>query len=442
MTGSTERESKKRKVSPSPSPTTAFAPAGKDRRDDTKAAGRVLLNQYEGWSPSEPKDLEVPVLRVDQASWQTLFSDYVSQRKPVVIQGSLGETESSWQVDTLWSLSYLKETAGETELFVEHRTEDDSDFGKGNRQRMAFKDFLSEIEVGSEDYYMTSQDSSEEKLFTSPLSELYQKGDFPLRPAILSGLVPSRINMWMGCSRAASGSSSGLHHDYHDNLYVLVKGNKSFDLYSPKYASHMKTHGAATRVHPNGLINYEGYETNADGTTAHDRRVSEIKRKIQEAEGKLHLLEQQEGCDQEKLEAAERELDEALELELEISMLEESDDQQDSQEKEEEEEEEEKSKGQVRVIASNKKRDQPPNFSGLMEEEQKQLREKCLGLQVHLSAGQMLYLPCGWFHNVTSRNAAPHTYHLAFNYWFYPPDNLGTDPKAPYTCTPLSPETG
>lgn len=49
-------------------------------------------------------------------------------------------------------------------------------------------------------------------------------------------------------------------------------------------------------------------------------------------------------------------------------------------------------------------------------------------LAIHTCAGQMLYLPAGWFHQVTSRTAPGGTCHLAFNYWFHPPDNL--DPSA------------
>ena len=32
---------------------------------------------------------------------------------------------------------------------------------------------------------------------------------------------------------SAEGSTSGLHHDYHDNIYVLLRGHKTFRLYSP-----------------------------------------------------------------------------------------------------------------------------------------------------------------------------------------------------------------
>ena len=44
-------------------------------------------------------------------------------------------------------------------------------------------------------------------------------------------------------------------------------------------------------------------------------------------------------------------------------------------------------------------------------------------IEFELEAGQMLYLPCGWFHEVKSVNATDDT-HLAFNYWFHPPDKL------------------
>jgi hypothetical protein len=37
-----------------------------------------------------------------------------------------------------------------------------------------------------------------------------------------------------------------------------------------------------------------------------------------------------------------------------------------------------------------------------------------------VEAGQMLYIPAGWFHEVTSYGDR----HLAVNYWFHPPDNL------------------
>ena len=31
-----------------------------------------------------------------------------------------------------------------------------------------------------------------------------------------------------------ASSSSGLHHDFHDNLYILLRGRKRFHLWSPE----------------------------------------------------------------------------------------------------------------------------------------------------------------------------------------------------------------
>lgn len=57
-------------------------------------------------------------------------------------------------------------------------------------------------------------------------------------------------------------------------------------------------------------------------------------------------------------------------------------------------------------------------------------------LNVTLNENEMLYLPCGWFHEVTSMNPRgcgsgdPGECHMAVNYWFHPPD--GDSYQAPY----------
>ena len=49
--------------------------------------------------------------------------------------------------------------------------------------------------------------------------------------------------------------------------------------------------------------------------------------------------------------------------------------------------------------------------------------------QVTLTAGQMLFIPAGWFHEVRSTGGG-RSGHLALNYWFHPPD--GIDFNKPY----------
>ena len=44
--------------------------------------------------------------------------------------------------------------------------------------------------------------------------------------------------------------------------------------------------------------------------------------------------------------------------------------------------------------------------------------------------------PPGWFHEVTSYGSIESSGHMAFNYWFHPPDNPDPSPagcSAPYT---------
>ena len=50
--------------------------------------------------------------------------------------------------------------------------------------------------------------------------------------------------------------------------------------------------------------------------------------------------------------------------------------------------------------------------------------------ECELKAGEQLYLPCGWFHEVRSYGDSAEGGHLALNYWFHPPDNLDPSVKA------------
>ncbi|CAM9576855.1 unnamed protein product, partial [Sphacelaria rigidula] len=171
---------------------------------------------------------QVGVVRYSDLSPAVFFQDYVAPRRPVVIDGCLPESEG-WLAGK-WTNGYLREKAGDAEVKVEWRADRGERFGKGQEKPMKFGDFLSEVEKGSELLYLTTQDlgvdaSGRPKLMSAPLDKL--KGDFPLRPPLAGGLVPQNVNLWMGNSRG-KGSSSGLHHDFHDNLYILLRGKKTF----------------------------------------------------------------------------------------------------------------------------------------------------------------------------------------------------------------------
>ena len=194
---------------------------------------------------------------------------------------------------------------------------------------------------------------------------------------------------------------------------------------------------------------------------------------------------------EEQLEAAEERLERALDAVLNAEMDEDAmdgegeDDFDDFDEKEEEGEDEEEEEGEEKV--RNKKRNRgrkdkadevdegvrkqketPLNFSLVdttkpTEERAKlwPLYEDAVALECEVKAGEMLFLPvsnflfeepkflcpplthlpcllqAGWFHNVTSfsdySSSISGSYHMAFNYWFHPPDTQ--DYATPYRST-------
>lgn len=62
--------------------------------------------------------------------------------------------------------------------------------------------------------------------FVSCLAVTELINDIPIRPRIMGRLVPQQVNLWLGNNR--DGSTSGLHHDFHDNIYVLLRGRKRY----------------------------------------------------------------------------------------------------------------------------------------------------------------------------------------------------------------------
>ena len=95
----------------------------------------------------------------------------------------------------------------------------------GPKQAISFGTFLDRMASGDETLYLTTQPvaagaDGHPELLGQPLLEL--QGDLVLRPQLAGQLVPQQINLWMGAA-GPSGASSGLHHDFHDNLYVLLR---------------------------------------------------------------------------------------------------------------------------------------------------------------------------------------------------------------------------
>ncbi len=145
---------------------------------------------------------------------------------------------------------------GNTKVKVEERPNLATSFGRGTTTAMTFRKFAMSLTKGQ--LYLSTQDVplADDGLpeLLSPMMETLAQ-DIPITPKLMGALVPHAINLWVGC--APEGSSSGLHHDYHDNLYVLLRGSKRFRLYPPSMATKMYTHGTIKVVAANGLICYK-----------------------------------------------------------------------------------------------------------------------------------------------------------------------------------------
>ena len=145
--------------------------------------------------------------------------------------------------------------------------------GSTNLER---KDGLKNLpsKLSAKQVYLTTQDLGQDfegrpLLHSAPCTQLLEHGDFPLRPLLLNKLIPMNYNLWMGSTTdATKPSSSGLHHDFHDNLYILLRGRKTFRLFSPADASYMYTVGRIRHIYPNGRICYEEPFPEADGSDA------------------------------------------------------------------------------------------------------------------------------------------------------------------------------
>lgn len=99
-------------------------------------------------------------------------------------------------------------------------------------------------------YFLGPISLSGEILHKTPL-----KDDFPNTLTLMGNLIPYQHNMWLGHS--INGTSTGLHHDYHDNFYFTIRGRKIFRLYSPRCAEILETVGNISKIHENGLISYD-----------------------------------------------------------------------------------------------------------------------------------------------------------------------------------------
>ena len=393
-----------------------------------------FANEYLGYAP-RARGETLPRERYGSRTREDFHARYVEKRQPVVLTHTFDD-ESELASAATWSDDFLRQRCGAGSK-VRMEVREGGRFGRGVYRDVTFGEFMDLFSNGDSGVYLSAGGKNE--TFAAPARRLVcagdvksvrEKGLLPLRPnAMPESLVPADINLWMG--RAAQGemTSSGLHHDFHDNLYVLVRGEKRFKLFSPRDAGKMYTNKDIRWVHENGLINYKCFPSTLqdgdvaleDGETALERRV----RKARVADENRDSAADNKDDDDEEPGFSDGDddfdddvfngVDDFDELEESLSADSSSGEADDG----------DNDGSDVNGVAKTVSRDtcDPASFSRVEYEnlEKYPLFKSATCIEVTVRAGEALYLPAGWFHDVSSGEASADVGHCAVNYWFNPP---------------------
>lgn len=275
------------------------------------------------------------------------------------------------------------------------------------------------------------------ELYQPPMTNLVKK--LPETPEFLNYLIPQQINIWIGATSTVynedsdsnwlsrfdpkdeklglgrnipgGGSSSGLHHDHADNVYIPVSGRKRFTLFAPSDAAKMYTVGNIREIYHSGVIDYI-----PDSRAPAWRQLRDDGAIL--AEVYKFLLE---SCNDHELSDEERES---------YRKFIETDEIQSEREPPSELDPPSFSKIPPGVVHADKIKDETIRNKILKVVREKwPLFESANRLTVELEPGEMLYLPAGWFHEVTSfgDSSKNSDVHVAVNYWFVPPTGHDID---------------
>jgi len=376
--------------------------------------------------------------KTDKEASEKLWNICIIKNQPLILKSS--DKDSSFSCTDLsqseqpllpWvkglTLENLITLSGMETVYVEKMDKRSGSFGHGVRFPTTFFEFLQTLKKhGESQVYLSTQPIADDPktglplhLVAPPLSSALSL--FELRPIITDKLVPANINLWIGSSK--SGSSSGLHHDFHSNLYTLLRGKKRFTIAAPSSYNAMYLNGKVLKVHPNGLINYAGAETHEDGRPISTDPI---------VDGKYEE------------DAAEVDAMWAAITDVSFTRLQATATTSRKRMRD-------KETNDTSCSTSDKKKHNPDHFSQIpLAEFRKKVRnlhissplspeETLQAIQslpevqsrfplfskaklytFELNAGDCLFLPQGWFHEVESIGDEEGDIHMALNHWFWP----------------------
>ena len=354
-----------------------------------------------------------PIATVDGAvDPATFFRRFVATRTPCLLRrycasadlGCVSRCATAADPAAAW-VEAVTRACGDAEVKVELRAAGDASgraFGLGRERRLAVSKFAAAAAEAARrgapcPYYLTTQPLGEDaegrpEICGEPCASLVlAAGGPPLSPPLLPTLVVANANLWMGGAPAGAAfdaNSSGLHHDFHDNLLVLVCGRKRIRLWDPAATRAMRPSGGPPhRVHGNGRVVYasnpgveaDGRDAGADAALGRHAALDAL------------------GDDDD--DAAEGLLDALLDDDRARDDFDDAGD---------------------GGGAGDGAGAPPENFSTLRKARgaYPALAGRPRFRDVVLAPGDALYMPCGFWHEVSSDGGV----HAAFNYWLHPPD--------------------
>lgn len=187
-------------------------------------------------------------------SMREFYLNYFITRQPVVIR-TRTLADMDWRTDR-WTDEYLMYKAGgQSVVVLQSQRRDNFMPEQALYGTMTFQEFMAKVMAnpeGNESLYLNLQDFEKGHVLETPLLQLI--GDFSI-PVYFKDLILRCINVWMGNS--SKDIVTPLHHDFNDNLYVVVEGHKHFTLFPPGQAANLYPRGKLVKVEPNGAIQYE-----------------------------------------------------------------------------------------------------------------------------------------------------------------------------------------
>ncbi|KAI0464736.1 hypothetical protein LJB42_002359 [Komagataella kurtzmanii] len=451
------------------------------KTEGPKKLAKQIHVSYEGYTVSASSSIEI--MDVNELDWNLMYSRFVSQRKPCLIDGVMpGLNLNIFQPHLLNELLDYGEV-----LEVEQKI--NGGFGSNvQRLQMRFEELMENLRTGKGDLYLTTQYGGEDenderkeeeeegniensgtegfddnsdtetcslvslstsfhddfedlddlddlekpRLFIQPPLCNLSSSILPSSPSFLDKLAIQQVNLWLGSARPTplaldplktdlgvgncvpNGTSSGLHHDHADNLYIPIHGRKRFTLFSPQDAPNLYTQGNIATIYENGVVDYITNKNAPNWRHIRDDGaiIGEVCRwKLEQQSDSLSETQQK----------------------LLLEQIKEED--------------------KLLASFSSVPKVEPPSFSRIppallhiqevesvedrarlhkLSQNGYPLLSKCHSLIVDLEPGQMLYLPAGWFHEVKSYGEEEESpefpyVHEAINYWFEPPNGSTSD---------------